>query len=304
MKLTFFTLLLLSAIGFVSCRKTGSEPDIKQYDQQQITSYIAANGLTGMQRDTSGGDTTGTYYKILTPGDPSKPLAYTSEIAYVYTLRSFDGKFIAADTVLDHVDGLLGHIGPNGLMLAIHNDLKYKGGQMRLLVPSHLAYGVNGYKSGSSTIVNATIAGNQCLDFYVNVISDQVAYDDLVIKNYMAANSLTGYTKSASGLYYKIIKKGATDSLINDNSSVTCNYTGQLMNGTFFDNSSATTTATFSDMNSLTDGAHEGLKLIGGGGSVSLLIPSRLGYGTSGSTSIPANACLRFEFYNPVVTNY
>ncbi|MDB5022325.1 MAG: hypothetical protein JWP78_80 [Mucilaginibacter sp.] len=317
MKQTLFTFLLLSAIGFVSCRKSGSQPDIKQFDQQQIQQYIAANNITGMQSVPSS-DTTGIWYKIIDRGDTTRSVDYPDEIALVYTLRSFDGKFIAADTVLNHFDGFLGHLGPNGFMLAIHNILKYKGSKIRVLVPSHLAYGVTGFGSGSSTITSGRIAGNQCLDYTAYMVSDQKAgddpaikindqkvYDDLVIKNYMSANSLSGYSQTADGLYYKILKVGNPDSTINNNSSVTLNYTGKLMNGTIFDDHS-TTTGTFSDLNNTLGavGFVEGLKLIHGGGNISILLPSRLGYGPSANGAIPANACLRFDFSNIVVTNY
>src|SRR5580692_5342487 len=113
MKRIFFTLLILSALALSSCRKNGGDLNIKQYDQQQITNYIAANGLTGMIRDTSGGDTTGIYYKIINPGNTAKPLDYPDSISFVYTLRSFDNKFIAPDTSINHYAGYVGHITPN-----------------------------------------------------------------------------------------------------------------------------------------------------------------------------------------------
>jgi FKBP-type peptidyl-prolyl cis-trans isomerase FkpA len=311
MKLTLFTLLLICAIGFVSCRKSGTEPDIKQYDQQQILAYIAANGITNMQRDTVGGDTTGMYYKIISAGT-GPLLNYTDSLAYVYTIRSFDGKFIAIDTVLNHFDGLLGHLVPNGLMLGVHDLLKQKDGQMRLLVPSHLGYGEKGFQQGSSTLTGNRLAGNQCLDYYVHTIGNQSVYDDLVIRNYITANNLTGYTKIATGpgtgMYYKIVTPG-TGATINDNSSVVCNYQLRLMNNTYVDTTyQTTTTTTFSDMQLLTPGARAGLELVTAGARISLLVPSRLAYGKSGNggtlASIPADACLRFEFYNLVVTNY
>ncbi len=304
MKLTLFTFLILSAIAFVSCNKHKDQPDIKQYDQDQIQSYISTNSLSGMQKDTTSGDTTGIWYKIITPGS-GKAIEYSDQIAYVYTARSFDGKFIVSDTVVNHYDGLLGHVVPNGLMLGIHNLLKYKGGKMRVLVPSHLAYGPNGAGTGSISTANR-IAGNQCLDYTIYLINDQVKYDELVIKNYMTANGLTGFSKTADGLYYKVTKAGNADSVINNNSSVTFNYTGKLMDNVVFDDHSATT-ATFNDLagGGLVPGFSEGLKLVRGGGAITLLIPSRLGYGTGGSSgAIPVDACLRFDITNVVVTNY
>lgn len=315
MKQILFTLLLLSAIGFVSCRKSASQLNIKQYDQQQIQNYIAANGITGMQ-SAPAGDTTGIYYKIISAGDTTRRVDYPDEIALVYTLRSFDGKYVFSDTVVNHYDGFLGHIAPNGFMLAIHNFLKHTGAKVRVLIPSHLAYGTGGFGSGSSTLTTGRLAGNQCLDYTVSMISDQktgddpsvkinqqAAYDEMVIKNYMAANGLSGYSKTNDGLYYKILKQGNPDSVINNNTTVTLNYTGKLMNGTIFDDRS-TTVATFNDMSILAVGFYEGLKLINGGGAVSLIMPSRLGYSTVGGSSIPANACLRFDISNVVLTNY
>jgi FKBP-type peptidyl-prolyl cis-trans isomerase FkpA len=304
MKLTLFTLFLLSVIGFASCRKSSSEPDIKQYDQQQIQNYIAANGITGMQRDMAGGDTTGIYYKILTPGTGAE-IDYPDTISYVYTIQSFDRKYAVTDTALNHFFGYLGHVTPNGLMLSIRNDLKFKGGKMRVLVPSHLAYGTNGVGSGSSTVTNNRIAGNQCLDYTINLINNQIPYDDLVIQNYMTANGLSGYSKTADGLYYKI-KTPGTGNTITDNSSITCNYYVQLMNNSYADSLYKTNTTVFGDLKGqiAASGFSEGMKLIKGQGAISLLLPSRLGYGTGGNSGIPANACLRFEIYNVSVVNF
>jgi len=41
----------------------------------------------------------------------------------------------------------------------MRNLLKNKGGKIRLLIPSHLAYGTTGVGSGSSTVTNNRIAG-------------------------------------------------------------------------------------------------------------------------------------------------
>jgi len=312
MKLKFFTLLLLSVACFVSCRKITNDPDIKQYDQQQIQNYIASNGLTGMVKDTTMGDTTGTYYQIINPGNTAKPVDYPSTIFYVYTIRTFDGKYSVTDTAVNHSYGVLGHVVPNGLMLAIRNNLKYRGGKMRVLVPSHLAYGKNGAGTGSITLTNGRIGGNQCLDITVNLIDDQAAYDQLVIKNYMAANSLTGYTEVTSGTYtglwYKITTVPTGPNYFDENNStVTMNYSIYLMNNTNPDqNIYATTTAAFPDFASggYAAGFLGGLKLLGrGDGGISIIVPSALGYGTSGFSGIPSNECLRWDLTNVSITN-
>lgn len=306
MKQILLSFLLISAMGLVSCRKNNNEPDIKQYDQQQILSYIAANNITGMQRDTVGGDTSGIYYKIINPGTGPQ-VDYPDLISYVYTLRSFDGKYILNDTITDHFYGYLGHTAPWGLTLAIHDALKYKGGKMRVLIPSHIAYGISGAGTGSSTVSNGRIAGNQCLDYTIELINDQDAYDDMVIQNYMTANSLTGYTKTADGLYYKITTPSTGTQPITINSSVMAKYNGRLLNNTVFDNLYATNAYSFSDLAGLTPGFLEGLEKITTGGTISMLIPSRLAYGNASQSgnneTIPANSCLRFEVTVTAVTN-
>ncbi|WP_428328749.1 FKBP-type peptidyl-prolyl cis-trans isomerase [Mucilaginibacter sp.] len=308
MKQRLFTLLLISAIGFASCRKDKYEPTIKQFDQTQIENYISANGITGMKKDTSnGGDTTGIYYKIILPGNGGTPVDYPDMISYVYTIRSFDGKYISTDTISNHFEDYLGHIAsdnlPVGLELAIKNVLKYKGASMRVLIPSHLAYGINGYGTGSKTNTSTRIAGNQCLDYYVHLIDKFPAYDDQVIKNFLSANSLTGYTAVQSTLlpgntyYYKVLTNGTGSNAITSSSTITATYTGQLLNGTVFDGSYNGTNSTTLTIADLVPGVIEGLSNFAVAGTkISLIIPSTLAYGDRTQSNIPVNSCLRFTF--------
>ena len=303
MKQSLFILLLLFTVCFLSCRKTGNEPDIKQYDQTQIQNYIAANGLSQMKRDTTSGDTTGIYYQTLQAGT-GKQLDYSDTLSFVYTIKSFDNKFIETDTISNHYDGYLGHVSPNGTMLGIRNLLKYKGGRIRMLIPSHLAYGVNGVGSGSKTITTGRIAGNQCLDYYVHVIDRQDIYDDQVIRNYIKNSNLTGYNKTESGVYYKVTVAGTGTSPIYYYSSFTTTYSGQFLNGTFFDTTAQTTSTTFSIDGIAVQGLIEALENYAvAGTSISVIIPSHLAYGVAGvSGTIPANACLRFDYQITAVT--
>lgn len=329
MKQTIFTLLLISAIGLVSCRKNGVEPSIQQYDQTQIQNYISANGLTGkMVKDTSGGDTTGMYYQILNKGFGTTPLSYSNLVSFVFTLKSFDGKYVTTDTIQNHYYGYIGHINtgtlPYGLELAIINDLKYSGGSMRVLIPSRLAYGRAGYGTGSEENANH-IAGNQCLDYYVHIIGNdaglpaaQSAYDDSVITHYYKKNGLT-YTPihvldtNSSGVitgynyYYNIRVPGTGTDSVNFNSTITTNYAGRLLDETWFDltsNEPADTTSF--DMQSVVKGVrlamtHQiGNTHVTAGCTISMIIPSGLAYGpgshSANTANVPTNSNLRFEY--------
>lgn len=310
MKQKFFTLLLISAIGFVSCRKDKNEQNIKQYDDSQIQSYISAQGLTGMQRDPTGGDTTGIYYKILLPGKvvpPATtlvPLDYPDEVSFVFTLRTLDGSYSSTDTITNHVEDYLGHLTndalPSGLQLAIKNLVKYKGASARLLIPSHLAYGVNGYGSGSSQVSNTKIGGNQSLDYYVHVIDNYTTYDDQVIHNNYDVST---YTKVESKLYpgnyyyYKVLTAGTGTSAITESTVITCTYTGTLLNGTVFDGTYNGDNTAAPTVSSLPPGVKEALENYGVAGTkISIVIPSILGYANATSGSIPVNSCLRYTY--------
>ncbi|MGN8070524.1 FKBP-type peptidyl-prolyl cis-trans isomerase [Mucilaginibacter sp. SG564] len=323
MKQTLFTLLLITSIGLISCRKTRNDPNIVQYDQTQIQNYISANGLTNMKRDVSNGDTSGIYYQILSQGSTTTPLDYPDSVAFVLTVRSFDGKYVNADTLnLAHFDGLLGHIsggGPvlgftKGLQYAIHDIIKYKGTRARILVPSRVAYGVNGIGTGSSSNTGTRILGNQCLDYYVNVISDVNVYDRYLINEYITKNNLSGFNEvksgRAQGLYYKVVTPGTGTDPLSEASSFTSNYTGKVLNGGIFGSTatdsgtSGTTTLSSFTLGQLIVGVQEALKGQTAGAVVSMLIPSRLGYGKSGSgTTIGPDVPLYYDFTIGTVTN-
>jgi len=300
MKRTIFTLLLFSAIGLLSCRKNTVQPNIEQLDQQNILSYISANGITGMKRDTANGDTSGIYYQAILPGIAGTSYKYSDSIAFVFSIRSFDGNYVSTDTTTNHYDDFAGHIAskgmPYGLQAVIHDVLK-RGGSMRVLIPSHLAYGVNGYGTGSRLNVNSRIAGNQCLDYYIHAIENEPAYDDLVIRSFMTQNNYTGYQRTASGLWYLVHTPGIGTSPITYNTTVTITYTADQLNGTVFDSYNIDDgTGTPIDIPDMVPGLQEGLeKFATTGCYISFLIPSQLAYGKAGFGSVPVNSVVHYE---------
>lgn len=299
MKKIIFSLLILVVAGLLSCRKNDVQPDIKQYDDEQIQAFIKSNGITGMQRDASG-----IYYQILKAGSGDQ-FQYKDSIGFVYTLRTFDGRYASVDTISNHYTGYVGHIAQGGypvaLQTAIFEIVKKYGTKVRLLVPSNLGYGSSGVGTGSSEN-NTRIYGNQCLDYYVNVMSnvpgDQSIYDDLVIRNYLTANSLTGYSKTASGIYYKILRPGVGTKAITNNTTVSCNYTSLLLNGYIFSQANFGDSGVSLEIPDLIPGVSEILKSFATTGTnMSIILPSQQAYGQRGITSsnVPGNSCIRFD---------
>lgn len=114
------------------------------------------------------------------------------------------------------------------------------------------------------------------------------------IEQYIADNNLANLgeiIKTESGLHYVVEEEGDGD-FPDINSTVKVNYKGYLTDNTIFD---ANPNAEF-PLSNVIKGWQEGIPKFSRGGSGILLIPSVLGYGSSGAgTTIPPNAVLIFE---------
>jgi FKBP-type peptidyl-prolyl cis-trans isomerase len=124
--------------------------------------------------------------------------------------------------------------------------------------------------------------------------------EDAEIIKYMTANNLTGYQKTASGLYYIITQQGSGEKPT-PGSDIMANYTGTLLNGTKFDSN---TDSAFGHMNPLNfklgrgaviRGKDEAIGLLTKGAKATVIIPSALAYGTNAQGNIPANSILRYD---------
>jgi len=113
---------------------------------------------------------------------------------------------------------------------------------------------------------------------------------------YLKANAAKpGVVIRPSGLQYNIIKSGfGARPLPTD--TVSCSYTGMLINGKVFDGTEPMTPATFT-VNKLIPGWTEALGLMRVGDKWHLVIPSNLAYGARGAGDglIPPNQTLVFD---------
>ncbi len=300
MKQFAFAFLALLVLAMFSCKK--EYQSIVSYDAQSIQNYIAANKLTMTAGDS------GIYYQVITPGTTGNALTDTDQIFYAFTVRTLDGKFVSTDTVLNRVSNYVGVTSttlPAGLQFGIKKYLQKRNGVIRLIIPSKQAYGVNGYPGG-------TIKGleNQSLDYtvYLYNVKTQLAYDTVQIRNYIKRNNLTGFVKSPTGLYYKIVDAGSGVDQIYSSSSVTLTYTKRLLlSGTEIETKSLDAAL----LSSYITGWQEGLTHINSGGKIRLLIPSGYAYSafpesvisTDGTYKTPPNSILDYDVNVTAVTN-
>lgn len=279
LKYTLTPIFFLAAL--VSCVKEYETIDV--IDDRNVKEYIKQNNLSVQEYNGSG-----VYYQVVSPG-VGPEVQYSELTPALITMRSIDGKYVAADTfsTVTRYYNYLGYFNPEPVRVGVKEVLKRSNGTIRMVIPSRLAFGRNG---------TAQIPGNASLDIVVKVLDKNKIpqYDDYTIIKYLEKNAMTGFIKTTNGIYYKIGQEG-TGSPISIDSTVVANYTGKLFNGTVFDRAAPGSEATFG-LGSVIKGWQEAIPLIKQGGNIRMIIPSTLAYGMEGrSPSIPPFSCLDFE---------
>ncbi|MEX2484291.1 MAG: FKBP-type peptidyl-prolyl cis-trans isomerase [Brumimicrobium sp.] len=120
---------------------------------------------------------------------------------------------------------------------------------------------------------------------------EQFEKDIEIIEKYISDKNLTA-EKTSSGLYYVIDDLG-TGNHPSSTDDVTVRYKGYFTDGKVFDESNAEG-ITF-NLQQVIKGWTEGIPKFKEGGDGKLLIPSKLGYGSEGNSSIPPNSVLLFD---------
>ncbi|TAL75033.1 MAG: FKBP-type peptidyl-prolyl cis-trans isomerase [Bacteroidetes bacterium] len=114
------------------------------------------------------------------------------------------------------------------------------------------------------------------------------------IQDYLAKNSSLNFELKPSGLYYLEVVKGTGVSPVTGDSAFV-RYTGMFLNGTIF-NSNVTMGPLYGFVvGDNIAGFDEGILLMAAGGKATLLIPSKLGYGTTGRYPIDGYTPLLFD---------
>jgi len=287
-----YTLALIGLVIFLgSCTK--EYDSIETTDDAKIQQYIKANNLEVVK------DSTGFYYQVVSQGTGDN-FKNTDSVLYHATLKSLlNGTTYYTDPVNGNFGTLVGYANNfNGSNIpAIRTSMLAlkPGGTVRILLPSYLAFGKNGF----STI---NIPSNEVIDLTISTMPEktQAALDDRLIREFIAAKGIAGMTKGPGGVYYLINSPGLVGSPINRGSTVVATYTGRLLDGAVFDSATAADSANVS-LNTAISAWKNTVPLVNKGGKLRILVPSAEGYKTTGATgkagaaSIPGNAVLDFD---------
>ena len=258
-----------------SCEK--QYESIESIDDAKIKAYIQKNNIPAIK------DASGFYYQVLEQGTGG-PLLNKDSVFYNSTVKSLTGASYYSPVAFTTEGTYLGYITPIAYRTAMYSI--NRGGRVRVIVPSHLAFGKNG---------EGAIPPNEIIVSEISVLpqTTQWQVDDKIILDFLAAKGLTGFTKHPSRVYQNVSVVG-TGLSISASSTITVKYKGRFLNGTVFNESGATDLAM--SLRDFVSGWQKVLIGVAKGSKLRIIIPSDLGYGDSrNQPSIPKNSVLDFD---------
>lgn len=271
-----YTLILFSiGLLFNSCKK--EYETIESIDDKKIQEYLSKNNISAIK------DESGYYYQVLEQGT-GQPMLNRDSIFYNTVVTSLNGTVYYEPVQYYNEGTYLGYVNPEAYRNALYNV--NRGGKVRVIVPSYLAFGKNGKDN---------IPPNEVIISEITVLPEftQWQIDDRIIKKFITDKGLTAdFVKHPSRVYVQTLTQGTGDAVLGG-SIITVKYTAKLLTGDLMDESGN------EDFNSNLMGLIKGWRevLVGQkvGTKLRLIIPSDLGYGVNGNGPIPGNSVLDFN---------
>ena len=280
-KYTFAVLAMILLLS--SCEK--EYESIESIDEAKIKAYIQQNNIPAVK------DPSGFYYQVLEQGTGS-PLSNKDSVFFNSTVKSLSGTIYHSPTAFANQGTYLGYVNPVAYRTAMYSI--NRGGKVRVIVPSYLAFGKNG---------EGNIPPNEVVVAEISVLQEksQIEIDDRVIRDFISAKGLTGFTKHPSRVYQNVSVVGS-GTTIGPLSNITVKYKGRLLSGTQFDESGTTDLVT--PLADLIAGWRKVLLGVAKGTKMRIFVPSDLAYRDSrDQPSIPPYSVLDFDIEIVDVTN-
>ncbi len=120
------------------------------------------------------------------------------------------------------------------------------------------------------------------------------------IRQYISSKNLRIDDSTATGFKISFIKRNPSGSLPKAKQNVNLNYSGTLLSGKKFDSGNFSFVLA---ANQVVKGFELGAERVRVGEKATIIFPSALGYGSSGSGSIPSNSPLVFDIEVLSVSN-
>lgn len=273
-------------LGLSGCLKNDLEEEKLAENEREIQAYITKNNLP-VQKTASG-----LYYAITQPSGSSRLPAKGELVTFHFTLRRLlddviiDSSRVARNRPIKLIFGVQG----NTEALREGIGLFHTGDRGLVLAPSNLAYGAAG---GPGLLPFSTLR----YDF--NILNIQ--NEDEQIEAYIRENNIRVDERTDTGLRLTYLQRAAAGAdTVKATSSPTIRYNTKLLDETQIDPNPRTgnlfTTSSF-DLSKVVKGFQEALLKLRVGDRVRAIMPSTIGYGTTGNSDgrVPPYSPLVFD---------
>ncbi len=286
MKYGIQNLIWISLLGgaLLGCQSDDADvadpsTDLFEEQQQTIVTFLQEQNLTTQQTAS------GVHYRVLTENADGTAPTPGNAIHLYYRMEQLDGTLIAEldSSQNDPVTYTFAYSGPNRFHLTLPRGLDemvntmHEGEEYEFFLPSGAAY--LDYELPGVIPANAIVRAKIYVDKVFSVAEQRLA-EDRKIKDYLTAESLTGFDSLASGVYYATTQVGDTSVQVASSSTVGVRYAGSLLSGTVFDeNTGVNDELREFRADDLIEGFSTGLLQMSLGEKGTIIIPSHAAYG-------------------------
>ena len=279
--------ICLSLLGGMSSCKFDEINQTESDNQKEIEGYLSRSNLK-LQKSPEG-----MYYSINSANSSGKQAFNTDLVKFYYKMTLLDGTKI--DSTAKSLGQLKGMVwGATNTILNLPISFLKEGESGLFILPSALAFGGNSYTD---------IPAFSVIKLEIDVVSVRTEAEQL--KDFQTLYKITNPEIFPSGLIFKKLVENPKGAAISGGQSVKVNYTGRLSYGNLkydaamkviYDTAFDSGTFTFvAGTGGVIAGFDEGIMKMRVGEKAALIIPSKIGYGTNGSGTIPPNSPLYFE---------
>lgn len=270
----FGVALVLIAGG---CSKKFLESDLERsikQNEEEIVAYLQEKNLNYTKSPQ------GIHYEITQKNPTGQTVEIGDQIRMYYNITLLNNNLV--DSLLSGDPFTLGYYDGYPLIGLLNSVSLLKTGEKgTFLIPANLMFG-----SQPSQNVPAW----SVLKVDIEVLSFR--NEEEQIQAYVDKKGFTDVSVSSTGLRFipKTIVSGG--SALANGDQVVLKYKGTFLNDTAFDEGEFTVTL---GANSVIPGFEEGIKMMRVGEQATVVFPSKIGYGTTGSGAIPPYSPLLFE---------
>lgn len=290
-KLRILAALLILSVSFYSCKK--EYETIEQLDDSRIKSYIQSNSLTNMNKEPNG-----VYMQIVNIGSGGF-VANADSVLFNVKVANLDGKVLFETPAFSNSGDYLGYLSnefptslvpnvpyPSSVIRTAISKIQ-RGGSVKVIIPSHVAYGRAG---------NTLVSPNEVLviDLSVYKEKNQAELDDSRIRQYLTSNNIAA-VKDPSGAYYQVIQEGTTGLAAQLYTIVKTKYRAKLLDGYVFDQTIGETPYEVELASTRYYGLRKILVNRKAGTKLRVFMPSIGALGGFGTNDVPKNSVIDIE---------